>query len=294
MSGDIDTAGFLQKALGYALTGDTSLECFFILYGSSTRNGKSTLTETVANILGDYARTVQPQTLSRRSSDGAAPSPDIARLKGARFICTPEPEKGLELNASLVKQFTGGDTFAVRNLNENVFEFPPEFKIFFNTNHLPRTNDDTIFSSGRVKVIPFERHFTETEQDTGLKKYFRRSSNKSAVLNWLIDGYRLLTETGLGTPQRISDAIAAYRAEADIISSFLCEYSTESEGKRLPTAQLYGHYSRRAADNGYKPLNNRNFVGELRKRCEVRHDSRYGNIVVGRELSIGGDRKSVV
>ena len=85
MCGDVETARFLQKALGYCLSGDTSLECFFILYGSSTRNGKSTLTETVAHILGDYARTIQPQTLARRSPDGASASPDIARLKGGAF-----------------------------------------------------------------------------------------------------------------------------------------------------------------------------------------------------------------
>jgi len=77
MCGDTDTAVFLQKALGYSLTGDTSEECFFILYGNTTRNGKSTLSETVAYILGDYARTIQPQTLARRPIDGSAASPDI-------------------------------------------------------------------------------------------------------------------------------------------------------------------------------------------------------------------------
>ena len=95
MRGDVDTTAFLQMALGYALTGDTSLECFFIFYGNTTRNGKSTLSETVAHIMGDYARTVQPQTLSRRSSDGASPSPDMARLKGARLVNMPEFEKSV-------------------------------------------------------------------------------------------------------------------------------------------------------------------------------------------------------
>ena len=155
MCGDIDTARFLQKALGYCLSGDTSLECFFILYGNTTRNGKTTLSETVANILADYARTIQPQTLSRRPNDGAAPSPDIARLKGARLVNMPEPEKGLELNTALIKQLTGGDTYTGRFLHENPIEYRPEFKIFINTNHLPRTGDDTIFSSQRVKLIPF-------------------------------------------------------------------------------------------------------------------------------------------
>jgi putative DNA primase/helicase len=114
MCGDKDTAQFLQKALGYTLTGDTSLECFFIFYGSTTRNGKSTLTETVAHLMGDYAMTIHPQSLSRRPSSGAAASPDMARLKGARLVNMPEPQKDLELNIALVKQLTGGDTFTGR------------------------------------------------------------------------------------------------------------------------------------------------------------------------------------
>ena len=123
MCGDTDTAKFLQKAIGYCLTGGTDLECFFILHGATTRNGKSTLTGTIEYILSDYARSVQPQTLSRRPSDGASPSPDIARLKVARLVNMPEPEKGLELNVALIKQLTGGDTYTGRFLHENPVEF---------------------------------------------------------------------------------------------------------------------------------------------------------------------------
>ena len=230
MCGDTDTAVFLQKALGFALTGETNAH-FYILYGASTRNGKSTLTEAIGYILGDYARTVQPQTLAKRSTDGAAPSPDIARLKGARFVCTPEPEKGLELNSALIKQLTGGDTYVGRFLNENPFEFVPEFKIFFNTNHLPRTGDDTIFASGRVRIIPFERHFTEKEQDPALKGLFRKSANKSALFNWMIEGYRLMLETGLAVTPRMQAAIDKYRSESDILGGFFAEKVIPTEEK---------------------------------------------------------------
>jgi phage/plasmid-associated DNA primase len=142
----------------------------------------------------------------------------------------PEPEKGLELNISLVKQLTGGDTFTGRFLNENPVEFRPECKFFINTNHLPRTSDDTVFSSGRVKLIPFDRHFTPEEQDTGLKRLFRKKENMSGILNWMVDGYRLLLEVGLDVPARVADAIAAYRQEADIIGTFLDEYTVEKVG----------------------------------------------------------------
>lgn len=284
MCGDTETIKFLQKVLGYALSGDTSLECFFILHGSTTHNGKSTLTETIGHIMGDFSRTIQPETLSRRSTDGSKPSPDIARLKGARLVNMPEPEKGLELNIALVKQLTGGDTYTGRFLNENPIEYKPEFKIFINTNHLPRTSDDTVFSSDRVKLIPFDRHFKPEEQDNGLKKLFQKTDSKSGILNWLIEGYRLLQAEGLDVPERVKNATLAYRQEVDIIGSFLADCTAYKEGNRLPTSELYAAYATWAKGNGYRQMNNKNFVSDLRKRLDIRRDGSVGNVIVGLAL----------
>ena len=88
--GDIALARFLQKALGYALSGDTCEECFFILYGPTTRNGKGTLMETILNIFGDYGRTIQPESLAQKRINGSGPSPDIARLDGIRLVNASE------------------------------------------------------------------------------------------------------------------------------------------------------------------------------------------------------------
>ena len=286
MCGDTDTALFLQKALGYALTGDTNAHnSFYILYGQSTRNGKSTLTEAISHILGDYARTIQPQTLAKRSVDGAAPSPDIARLKGARFVCTPEPEKGLELNSALMKQLTGGDTYVGRFLNENPFEFVPEFHIFFNTNHLPRTNDDTIFASGRVKVIPFERHFTAKEQDHSLKGQFRKNANKSAILNWLIDGYRLMLEVGMDVTARMQAALDEYRSESDLLGGFLAEKVIPAKGGKLQTSALYAIYTAQMKLCATRPLSVQQFVGEVKKRYDVGRDRTLGTVIYNATLA---------
>ncbi len=282
MQGDMETARFLQKAFGYCLSGRTDYECFFILYGSTTRNGKSTACETIAYLLGDYARTVQPETLARRRyADGSVPSPDIARLKGARFVNMPEPERGLNLNASLIKQLTGGDTYTGRFLHENPVEFTPEFKIFINTNHLPCVSDDSVFSSGRVKLIPFERHFSPAEQDTELKTLFRQKTFVSGIFNWLAEGYRLLLAEGLEAPERVTLATKDYRTESDVLGEFLLETVMEAEGNRLKTADLYRRYAEWARDNGYCLMNNKNFVGDLRKRYEVGRDGRLGNVVSG-------------
>ena len=285
MCGDADLAVYLQKVLGYSLTGLTEYEEFYILYGEKTRNGKTTLIESVANIFGDYACNIQPQSLAKRGIDGAAPSPDMARLKGARLVTAPEPEKGLELNTALLKQLTGGDRYTARHLNANPFEFKPEFKLLFTTNHLPRTADDTVFASKRVKLIPFERHFSESEQDRNLKRLFRRSANRSYILNWLLIGLRLMRETGLTAPTRVMAAIEAYRSEADTIGTFLSEYTIAEENGRLSTSLLYTHYAKWSKDNGYSPINGTNFGIEMRRRYEIRRTGKVGNMIVGLSLA---------
>jgi P4 family phage/plasmid primase-like protien len=258
-------------------------DCEQKLYNHRKSQTQKPTHKKLTDVLGDYARTIQTQTLSRRSTDGSAASPDIARLKGARLVNMPEPEKGLELNIALVKQLTGGDTYTGRFLNENPIEFRPEFKIYINTNHLPRTTDDTIFSSGRVKLIPFDRHFNQEEQDNGLKEQFRKKECMSAILNWMIDGYRLLQETGLDMPKRIVDAIATYRQDTDIIGQFIIDRTILKDGYRLSANELYSAYSEWAKDNGYRPMNNKNFVAELRPRLHLKRGN-IGWVIIGISL----------
>lgn len=183
MSNDQERALFLQKVFGYALSGDTHHECMSILYGATTRNGKGTLCESVLRVFGSYGCTSRPETIAQKNSTNSSqPSEDVARLAGIRFVNIAEPGKSLVLNATLVKNMTGNDTINARFLHENSFDFAPQFKLYINTNYLPVVNDMTVFTSGRVIIIPFERHFDESEQDKGLKHEFMKPEVQSARL----------------------------------------------------------------------------------------------------------------
>jgi len=289
MCGDIDTARYLQKVLGYACSGDTSLEKMWLLYGASTRNGKSTAMETIAYLLGDYAKTANAATISHRVTDGTKASPDIARLMGTRLVNINEPDKDLILNAAIVKQLTGGDMIVARFLNENLFEFMPESKFFINTNYLPQIVDTTVFTSGRVIIIPFERHFSEQEQDKDLKRRLRHPNNLSGIFNWLIEGYNLLRTEGLESSVRIKAAIAEYAVESDVLGMFLKETVLPAEGERLSTAALYKDYAVWVKSRGNKPVRVQSFVGELRNCYEVFHDRKIGNVIVGAALAKKAD-----
>jgi putative DNA primase/helicase len=293
MQDDKDKAQFLQKTLGYALTGDTSEECFFLFYGNTTRNGKGTTAETTLHILGDYGRTAQPETIAQKQTpNGGAPSEDVARLKGARFVNMSEPDKGLRLNSALVKSMTGGDTITARFLHQNSFEFRPEYKLFINTNHLPRVNDDSIFASGRVKLIPFERHFPENEQDKGLKAFFRQPENKSGILNWLLAGLRLLKSEGLKQPQAVRDATAQYRADSDIIGQFISECLIEKPNYNTLLKNVHTAYEAWCKDNGYGVLNSHNLAAELKKKNK-KVERGTGNKVYLLNYALISDREDI-
>ena len=260
MQGDHAKAVFLQKALGYALTGDTRHECFFILYGPTSRNGKGTSMETFMRLMGEYGRTAKPDTIAQKqSANGSGPSEDIARLAGARFVNIPEPDKRLVLSASLVKTLTGNDTVTARFLNENSFEYRPQFKLFINTNHLPAVTDVTLFNSGRVMTIPFERHFSEAERDEGLKSELSKPHNLSGVLNWCIHGLTLLRENGFDPPEAVQIATEDYRKNSDRIARFLVE-ETEAHGLyEVKYTEVYARYKQWCGANGFIAENSSNF-----------------------------------
>lgn len=222
MTNDQERAEFLQTVFGYALSGDTRYECMSILYGATTRNGKGTLCESVLKVFGSYGRTARPETIAQKNNTNSSrPSEDVARLAGVRFVNIAEPGKSLVLNAGLLKNMTGNDTLNARFLHENSFDFEPQFRLYINTNYLPVVNDMTVFSSNRVIIIPFERHFDETDQDKGLKREFATPAVQSAILNWLIDGYRKLQMHGLRMPQSVINATGQYQHDSDKMTLFI-------------------------------------------------------------------------
>ena len=223
MQGREDVAQYLQKAIGYAMTGDTSLECLFIMYGPKTRNGKTTTIETVLRVMGAYGRSAKPDMLASNFHAAASnngPSEDVARLAGARFVGISEMEQKLTLNASLTKQLTGNSSITARFLHENSFEFHLQAKIFIDTNHLPNVTDQTLFESGRIKIIPFERHFEDHEQDKTLKATLSSPENLSGILNWCVEGYRLFKKEGLKEPGAVKTATAQYCQDNDRFAQF--------------------------------------------------------------------------
>lgn len=264
MQGDRDRASFLQKALGYSLTGDTSQECLFILYGPTSRNGKGTTMETVVRVMGSYAKTASPDTIAQKNNaNSGAPNEDLARLAGARLVSIAENDKHMKLSAATVKSLTGNDTQKARNMYEGSFEFRPQFKILINTNHLPSTNDPSLFTSGRMKVIPFERHFRLGERDTGLKETLAQPENLSGILNWMLEGLRMYRAEGLDMPGSVAEATDEYREASDKLGRFLKEEMEAGPDYWVSTTEAHARYQSWCAVNGLYPEGLPNFKSGL-------------------------------
>jgi len=268
--GDREKARFIQKTKGYGLTGDTSLECMFIEYGSTTRNGKGTMNESCLNAAGDYGLAVRPETIAtKHTANSQNPSEDIARLAGIRYASIAEPRRGLVVNEALVKSMTGNDTLNARFLHENSFDFHPQFKIYMNTNYLPVITDMTLFTSGRIVLIPYDRHFEEWEQDKGLKREFSSEESRSAILNWMLEGYAMLLAEGLNPPPCVTEATKAYEHDSDKIRLFSEECLEACSGAEVKTAAVYQEYRIWCSQNGCFPENSRNFNQALRTFGEI-------------------------
>lgn len=264
---------FNHQFLGLSLTCNTAEEKFLMWLGTTTRNGKSTIGDTVVYMMGDYACTIQPETLMQRVKDGRQASGDIARLRGVRLVMTSEPDKKSSYDVSLLKQLTGGDRITARHLQEREIEFNPVLKLIVNTNYLPVVSDSTLFDSDRVIVLPFERHFKPEERDKELKRKLKSKENLSGVLNCLLDGLKDYRENGLVYPDKVIEASEEYANREDKMSMFFSDMASNFTGdgkfanqRYWSIKDAYEEFAKWCDDSGFRKESKKNFIEEVKKR----------------------------
>ena len=251
-----DVIPFLQRAVGYSLTGDVREECFFLLWGKGM-NGKGTFLGTLMALLGDYAMAFDIRTLALRKIDADGPSEGIARLRGRRFVKAEEPRDEFSFNEGLLKWLTGGDRIVARRLHENSAEFDPTFKIWVATNPKPVIRSTDFAMWRRVKLIPFTVSF-EDRNDPSLKR--RLLDELPGILAWAIEGCLRWQEDGLQFPETVLSAIADYRREQDQVGRFLEECCVRTPTATVPARRLYEAY-RQWAEGGGEPVASETIIG---------------------------------
>ena len=266
--GNEELARYLQKCIGYSLTGSVREQCAFFLYGMGN-NGKSTFIETIADMLGDYASNAQPDTIMLKRSETGAGS-DIARLHSARLVTSEEPTEGVRLNEGLVKQLTGGGKVTCRFLYGEPFEYSPEFKLWITTNHKPVVKGTDLGIWRRIRLIPFEVTIPKEKVDKQLKYKFREEMPQ--ILRWAVEGCILYRKEGLEPPQCVVDSTAEYKQEMDLMASFMdsCISIDYTETDSILASDLYAIYTEWAHENNEYVMTSRKFFSELGRRTPER------------------------
>lgn len=281
-AGDKEVIRYIQKALGYSLTGSTREQVMFILHGKG-RNGKSIFVETIAEILGDYSNNMQAKSLMVKKNDNV--NTDIARLSKARFVTSSEPNEGFRFDEGLIKQITGGDKVTARFLYAEEFEYTPKFKIWVSTNHKPiiRGTDDGIWR--RLILIPFEVQIPEEKVDKDLKYKLLREA--PAILNWITEGAYMWMQEGLNMPEKLKEAGNKYRNEMDTLGQFIEDKCNVNPDYSVKVSELHSEYQKWSEENltTNKVLGLKSFSQKMEERF-IKDKRRDANYFIGIELDI--------
>lgn len=271
MAGDDDMIEFLQRAVGYTLTGDVGEQSLFFMIGTG-KNGKSTFIETLISLMGEYTVKTPTETLMNREGKGV-PN-DVARLKGMRMVVARETEEGQRLAEAVIKDLTGGDRIVARFLHQEFFEFTPTHKLWMYGNHKPlvKGTDEGIWR--RIRLIPFTVTIPPEGRDPNLTEKLR--AELPGILNWALDGCRKWQAHGLNDPKRIREATADYRSEMDVLAEFIRE-SCELSPNAVATAHaLYKQYSSWCEDVGERAMSKRQLGLRLQERGFKPHKGTTG------------------
>lgn len=281
--GDPDLVEFIQRAIGYSLTGHTGEQCMFILYGNGA-NGKTTFLEAVRRLLGTHAVTTPFATFMIQRQVGA-PRNDLAALVGARLVIASEAGQDANFDEAVVKQVTGSDMISCRYLYGEFFQYKPKFKIWLATNYRPaiRGNDDAIWR--RIRLIPFNQQFKGDKRDRALPEKLK--AELPGILAWAVQGCLDWRRNGLGRPQTVVVATTEYREESDQVKRFLTERSISGNELSVAGGALYHAYVEFCQQQGEKYLANNLFAAQIARRGFEKKRTRRGLVYHGLGLRSG-------
>jgi putative DNA primase/helicase len=239
---DQELIDFVHRAIGYSLSGFTSEQVLFILFGPGA-NGKGTLINTLKRVLGDYFWNMPFATIEMR--DRSAIPNDLAALVNRRFVSASETNDGIRLNEARVKALTGCDPVTARFLHGEFFSFEPVAKFWLSVNHKPVVRDDSYGFWRRIRLIPFTQRF---DVNKGLADELHAEA--PGILAWCVRGYLAWQRHGLQAPASVTAATSEYEQESDALGSFLAEACELDRHAEVSAKELFEHYRRWADQHG--------------------------------------------
>jgi len=303
-SGDVSLTGYIQRLLGYAMTGHSFENITPILWGQG-RNGKSTLLETLYFVLGELAGPIESEMLlkQRFAKNSGGPTSDIMALRGKRLVWANETDEGRRLSVGKLKWLTGGDTLTGRQPHaKRQISFKPSHTLFLLTNHKPSAPASDYALWKRIHLIPFNLSFVDNPKLENEKKADKELGKKlraeaPGILAWLVKGCLSWQKEGLNPPQIVMDTTEAYRLEEDILGAYIsdnCWLPEDVPGiakESLKASLFYKNYEQWCHENGFRPFSSVIFGREMAKRF-VKEKKEKSNYYLGVRLRVKYEEKT--
>jgi putative DNA primase/helicase len=258
LAGDVQMIAFMQRVLGYCLSGDTREEALFFCYGSGG-NGKSVMLNTAAGIFGDYSKAAPMETFV--DSKNERHPTDLAGLMGARLVTVSETERSQRWAESKIKRLTGRDAISARFMHGDFFEYRPQFKLLFAGNHRPTLSGVDESIRRRFNMLPFTVTVPAAERDPGLPDKLR--AEWPGILRWMIEGCLAWQRVGLQPPDAVKAFTAEYLSEQDALAMWVAEKCDTDPLAFHAKPEMYASWAQWCIRNGENAGTQRDFVQRL-------------------------------
>ena len=281
--GDLEMVEFMQRVLGYSLTGSVREQKLFFMHGAGS-NGKNVMVDMLFKLGGRYAHNLPSEALM--TSKHQTHSTMFAALHGKRMAISSEIEESAHWAESKIKSLTGDATMTARFMRQDDFTFNITHKHIIAGNHKPRLKGDDGAMVRRMILIPFLQQFTGVRADTKLPD--KLALEAPGILAWAIEGARKWANSGLAVPNTVAAASREYMAENDDMALWMLECCNVNPAATTRSSTLYTSFAQWKQRNGEHPSSIKAFSQRLERFHKKAH-SMHGNVFLGLELTSAGD-----
>ena len=280
--GDQDLKRYVQQLAGFAAIGGVFAENLIIAYGEG-RNGKSTLFNVIARVLGSYSGSLSADVLTNSCRRNI--KPELAELRGKRLVIASELEEGNGLNTAVLKQLCSTDPIYAEPKYRRPFSFIPTHLAVLCTNHLPSIGTMDTGTWRRIKVVPFNAVIQGDSEVKNYTEYLFKNAG-GAILKWIMDGSKMVIENGykIEVPDAVKSVVEEYRATNNDFQEFLDSCCNVGDGYSIPSGELYTAYRSYATSQGFFPKNKQNFYSNLERAGFSKRRVTRGVVVMGLTL----------
>ncbi len=281
MCNNKENVEYLQKILGYCITGNIKAQAFFIFWGEGS-NGKSLLLKLLSKLLKEAYKPIAKKIIVNLNKECGS---ELIDIKNSRLITFSETKKDEKLNDDLIKSITGYDTITARALYKEPISFTLISKLILCTNFKPEFDGNDKALIRRVNFIPFSASFVDkpTKENEFLIDRDLEEKLTTKYLNhfftFCLEGaIKYYLDKKFECPINIEEKQNKYLLEQNSSKSWFLERVEQNTNKCIRRSDTYKNYEQYCDENGIKPIGKSYFFENISKLIGEPIKKKYENI----------------